>query len=235
MVMKKTLLKTLAFFTLPLLMACSDDSENTPHDGLIERVSVVQTDFPVETRAATPLQSSGTESNGLYSINYKNIALHNVPLSANEVNMLQKAASVSDPIDVTIKGYAKWSVRDTGYKNGNWYKLAISSKDPVARVCGIAPGVYVARDVWLWQYYTLPTPMAMIIPNKDYEDYTHMGWENDSLKAPGYTCSLSNGKVSLKTAARMLKYTLGGAEVLMTYPVKGDNLEWKFSYVKVQL
>lgn len=32
----------------------------------------------------------------------------------------------------------------------------------------------------------------------------------------------------------MLKYTLGGAEVLLTYPVKGDNLEWNFSYITIE-
>lgn len=234
--MKKTLLKTFAFLALPLLMACSDDSENVQHDGFSERVSVVQTNFPVKTRAATPLQPLGAESNGLYSITYKNIALHDVPLSTNEVNMLREASSISVPIPVSIKGYAEWTVRTSGYKKGNWYKLAISSKDPAAQVCGIAPGVYIARDVWLLQYYTLPSPYSFIIPYDNYEDYTHMGAKSDSIKSPGYTWSVVNGtKVTLQTAASLLKYTLGGAEVLMTYPVKGDNLEWNFSYVNVQI
>lgn len=235
-VMKKIVLKFLAFFALLLIVACSDDSENVLHDGFAERVSVTQTNIPVETRAFTPLQPSGTESNGLYSITYKSMVLRNVPLSMNEVNMLRKASSVSAPISVSLKGYAEWTVRTTGHKNGNWYKLAISSNDPVAQVCGIAPGVYVARDVWLLQYYTLPSPYSFIIPNDNYKDYTHMGAKSDSVKSPGYTWSVVNGtNVTLQTAATLLKYTLGGAEVLLTYPVKGDNLEWNFSYVNVQI
>ena len=235
-VMKRISLKFLAFFALLLIVACSDDSENVLHDERTERVSVTQTNIPVETRAFTPLQPSGTESNGLYSITYKSMVLRNVPLSINDVNMLRKASSVSAPVSVSLKGYAEWTVRTTGHKNGNWYKLAISSKDPAAQVCGIAPGVYIARDVWLLQYYTLPSPNSFIIPNDNYEDYTHMGAKSDSIKSPGYTWSVVNGtKVTLQTAATLLKYTLGGAEVLLTYPVKGDNLEWNFSYVNVQI
>lgn len=209
-------------------MACTESSNVDPLDVNKENVKVVPTNSDVRTKAVSDRDKD------LFSISYKNIKLDNVPLSENDTRLLREATSISSPCFVSLKGYAEWTVRTTGRKDGNWYKLAISSKDTTAQVCGIAPGIYIARDVWLWQYYTVPTAMTVVIPNNNYNDFTHMGRNPDSLNVAGYKASISGTKVTLQTAATMLKYTLGGAEVLLTYPVKGDNLEWNFSYITIE-
>ncbi len=224
----KTLLRMLAIIASPLFMACTENSNVDQLDVNKENVSVVPTNSGVRTKAVSD------RNKNLFSISYKDVKLNDVPLSENDVNLLRRATSISSPNYVSLKGYAEWTVRTTGHKGGNWYKLAISSKDSTALVCGIAPGIYIARDVWLWQYYTVPTPLTVIIPNNDYNDFTHMGRNPDSLNVAGYKASISGTKVTLQTAATMLKYTLGGAEVLLTYPVKGDNLEWNFSYITIE-
>ena len=140
---------------------------------------------------------------------------------------------MSAPIPVSVKGYSEWTVRTTGNKGGDWYKLAISDKNEAAKACGITSGIYVVRDIWLWQTYTLPTPMVVVFNNNDYADYTKMGWHPETLKGPGFVWSLSGNKVTLKTAATLFKYTLDGAEILKTYPVNVKNFEWNFYYITV--
>lgn len=232
--MKKIVTTTLVFITLIAISSCSND--NDVENSLIqqEKVIVEKTSSRMKTRAAyEPKEGLSIENKDLYSIKYKDINLKNIPLRIEEVNMLRSASSISAPIPVSVKGYSEWTVRTNGTKGGNWYNRTFSSKDKKAIECGIAPGVYTVRDVWLWQTYTLPTPLAIVFNNNDYPDYTKMGWEPETLKTPGFTWSLSGAKVTLKTAATLIKYTIGGAETHKTYPVKDSNLEWNFYYITV--
>ena len=232
--MKKIITTTLAFMALITISSCSNDVDFY----LIqqEKVIVEKTSSHIKTRAAyTSKEGLSTENKDLYSIKYKDINLKNIPLRKEEVNMLSSANSISATIPVSVKGYSEWTVRTNGHKGGNWYKLAISSKNKTAAACGIAPGIYIVRDVWLWQTYTLPTPLAIVFSNNNYSDYTKMGWEPETLRTPGFTCALSGTKVTLKTAATLIKYSIDGAETYKTYPVKASNLEWNFYYITVSL
>lgn len=234
--MKNVFTTTLAFMALIAISSCSNDNdvENSPIQQ--EKVIVEKTSSRIKTRTAyAQKEGLSAENKDLYSIKYKKNNLKNIPLRIEEVNMLSSATSISAPIPVSVKGYSEWTVRTNGHKGGNWYKLAISSKDKNAAVCGIAPGIYIVRDVWLWQTYTLPTPLAIVFNNNNYSDYTKMGWEPETLKTPGFTWSLSGAKVTLKTAATLIKYTTDGAETYRTYPVKDSNLEWNFYYITVSL
>lgn len=160
-------------FLISLVIACSNDNEQVLNN--TSSKVIVQKTSPLKTRASL-------DEKNLYSIQYKNIYIKDVPLNDDDVTKLQVASSLSDPIPVSVKGYSEWTVRTTGNKGGNWYKLAISSDNKIARARGIAPGLYIVRDIWLWQTYELPTPLAIVFNNNDYSGYTKMGWNPETLK-----------------------------------------------------
>lgn len=230
--MKNVITFTLAFMALIVISSCSNDVESSLNQQ--EKVIVEKTSSRIKTRAAyASREGLSTENKDLYSIKYKDINLKNIPLRIEEANMLSSASSISAPIPVSVKGYSEWTVRTNGNKGGDWYKRSFPSDNKTAAACGIAPGIYLVRDIWLWQTYTLPTPLAIVFNNNSYSDYTKMGWEPETLKTPGFTWSLSGAKVTLKTAATLIKYTTDGAETYRTYPVKDSNLEWNFYYMTV--
>lgn len=165
-----------------------------------------------------------------YDILFNDISLKNIPLSLKEVEILRKGSSIGTPIPVTVKGYSEWTIRKTGNKGGNWYTLALGDND-----AGIPPGLYVVRDVWFWQTYEIPSPLAIVFPNNNYPDASMMGWHPDSGKGVGLTTSLSNTTVTLKTAGSIVKYTLNGSEVIHTLPFNKSKLEWHFYYIPIEL
>jgi hypothetical protein len=234
--MRKKLTTVFAFMALVSITSCSNsgDVETNYQATKSDRVIVEKNISHKKTRTvSSPNTEFGIENKDLFSIRYKDIALENIPLKIEEVNMLKSANSISNPIPVSVKGYSEWTVRTTGHKNGNWYKYSVPPESKAAQACGIAPGVYIVRDVWLWQTYTLPTPMAIVYNNNTYSDYTKMGWHPKTLKNPGFVLALSGTEVTLKTAAILFKSTSGGAEVNLTFPVNKDNLEWNFFYLTV--
>ena len=228
--MKKKITIVFAIMALVFSTSCSDDMETNGQQVRTNKVSVEKMPSCAKTRSATSAQD---ECKNLYAIRYKDMFFDNVPLKAEDVHVLKSARSVSAPIPVSVKGYSEWTVRTTGNKGGDWYKLAISDKNKTTKTYKITSGIYVVRDIWLWQTYTLPTPMVVVFNNNDYADYTKMGWHPETLKGPGFVWSLSGNKVTLKTAATLFKYTLDGAEILKTYPVNVKNLEWNFYYITV--
>lgn len=217
--------KIIYLFLISLVIACSNDNEQVLNN--TSSKVIVKKNSPLKTRASL-------DEKNLYSIQYKNIYIKDVPLNDDDVNKLQVASTLSDPIPVSVKGCSEWTVRTTGNKGGNWYKFSISSDNNIARARGIAPGVYIVRDIWLWQTYELPTPLAIVFNNNDYSGYTKMGWDPETIKTPGFKWSLSGNKVTLQTAAILIKYTLSGQETHYTYPVDSSNLEWNFYYIKIQ-
>ena len=216
---------------LVFFASCSDDIETNITQVKNDNVYVEKTTSRVKTRTTT--STNGGEKD-LYTIRYKDMVLDNIPLRTEDVSILKSAKSMSAPIPVSVKGYSRWTVRTTGTNGGAWYTLAISSDNEAAKICGIAPGLYVARDVWLWQTYTLPISMAVVFTNNEYADYTKMGWNPETLNTPGFEWALSKNVVTMKTAARLLKYTTDGAEIFKTYPVSERNIEWNFYYMTVE-
>lgn len=232
--MKKNLVIVFAITAL-FGTSCSNEVEmNSPLRK--EEIYVEKTASRIQTRTASQnLDSFDSDNKDLFLIKYRDITLENIPLNIQEVNMLRTASSVSGVIPVSLKGYSEWTVRTEGIRGGNWYQLAISSKNKDAAACGIAPGIYIVRDIWLWQTYTLPTPMAIILSNYTYSDHAKMGRDPKDLSKPGFAWTLSGSTVTLKTAATLFKYAQGGEEVFLTYPVNSKNLEWNFSYITVQI
>ena len=227
--MKKILLVAVAILSL---QGCSD-SKDQLSEFKSDKV-VITPAYNVKTRASkiqSPIPLVDNEKT--YNIQYKDINIQNVPLRDPDVSRLQAASSISSPILVSVNGYSKWTVRTEGHKGGDWYKMSFSSKDENVKRCGISPGIYIVRDVWFWQTYTLPTPLAIVFNNNDYPDYSKMGRNPDNLSAPGFKWSLSGTEVTLKTAGVLIKYNLSGAEIFYTYPVKAEDLEWNFYYIKV--
>ncbi len=223
----------ITFFTFALLMpitSCQEDIENENQNIATEKIIVEKMKVEGVQSKASSNESIGLED--FYSIKYRNNFFENVPLTKEKVEALRAAYSVSDPIPVSLHGYSQWTVRTEGNNGGDWYALYISTGNTVAPACGIAPGTYIVRDVWLWQTYTFSTPMVVVIPGS-YSSYAKMGWNPDTMSGPGYKHSLSGTELTLKTAATLFRYTVAGQEVYKTYPVNGDSIEWNFDYITI--
>lgn len=213
-------------YTLPLLLfiSCSDDMENLPK---------AHTFSPVIVEPMPSTRASDTNNN-LYIVKYKDIALDSVKLSPSEVILLKSAQSI-DTVSIDVYGYTGWTRWETG--RNEVYSRAFSSSDSIAQQCGIAAGVYLTRDVYLEQTYTLPTSYAVILPNNDAysSNTTKIGWNPDNTSTRGYKSTLSGATVSLQTAAYLIQYTVSGQQVWKTYPVNLSNLVWKIKYLQINL
>ena len=180
--------------------------------------------------------SDYSENKDPYHIQYKNIILDNVYLTTEEANKLRAAASL-DTITLTLTGYTNYARRLTS--KPEWYKHSYSSDNPAVIRCGIQPGIYMTKDVWVIKEYKLNYSLAIILPESgnNYSDYLHMGWkpagkdedtEIGVIDKPGYSWDLSSDYVlTLKTGAWLSKYTTTGQEVFFTFPFKTSDLVWQ--------
>lgn len=81
-------------FLISLVIACSNDNEQVLN--YTSSKVIVQKTSPLKTRASL-------DEKNLYSIQYKNIYIKDVPLNDDDVTKLQVASSLSDPIPVSVK------------------------------------------------------------------------------------------------------------------------------------
>ena len=175
---------------------------------------------------------SCTSDIGLYRVKYKDIVLDNVKLSQADINRLRAAQSI-DVLSVDAYGYSGFENWNSGRSQP--YRRSFSSNDTVARLCGIASGMYFVRDVYLQQTYTFPTPMVIVLDNNsEYpSNTTNIGWNPDSLSIRGFKASLSGSTVKMQTAAYKLEHTTAGQQVYKTYPVNCSNVVCKLKYIQL--
>lgn len=213
-----------AIFSLCLLVSCGNESDILSKD---DKESSVIVELMPTTRA-------NNSANNLYQVKYKDLTLENIELSLSEVNLLRSAQSI-DTVNVDVYGYSGWTKWESG--KDEIYRRTFSSNSSVVQQCGIAPGTYFVRDVYLEQTYTLPTNLAILLDNN--AAYTtlsaEIGWNPDNLDARGYRASLSGSTVSLKTAVYLLEYTAGGQQTLRTFPANIDNVVWKLKYIRINM
>lgn len=213
----KLLFFLFSFFSL---LSCSEN------DDVLPKQEVAKGEIILEKVAQTK-SSLGDTNTFLYNLKSPWGNFDSIPLSDEQVNMCKNAKSMGSVVSKTVTGY-----NGSGYRNGS-----VSQKIYLRGYLdygGIPDGYYIARDIWLFQSTTIPTPMAIVFPdNSVYSDFHKMGYNPDALSQPGLTCAVSGTKVSMQTGALKIEYTFIGQEVMMTFPVRTSLLEWHFNYIPI--
>ena len=199
----------------------------------VTSINVEENHLPVIVEHMSTTKSSMSDCD-LYRVQYKNLILENVKLSKSDVTLLKSAQSI-DTVTVDIYGFSGLEDWNTGRSQP--YKRTFSSSDATAIICEVAGGVYLAYDKYLTQTYSLPTPLAIILDNNsEYPSKTtQIGWNPDNLNTRGFKASLSGSTVTMHTAVYMVENTVGGQQVLSTYPAKYSNVVWKLKYIQINM